>query len=244
MLRRTSRRQSSVAPISSGSPLVGFHWSLLSILRFTNWASNYFGCIMTQHEILMLISAPLLVLGRPMIAFLWALAPALRDKAAGLGRSRTFKKGWCLCFGPALGMVGFSAGVVDLAYSLAIRSNPAQQLDSRGPTYDIPGDSAGLLVAGGEPGAGSRLWRRSCVCLHDNFAYQRPRSFAYVRTAGLVLVLRDDCSCVAPECARRSTDRRTHHVDSRRDTAAHCCFSFAGQVDERIADQMAVHTHG
>ncbi|PYX44806.1 MAG: hypothetical protein DMG83_11975 [Acidobacteria bacterium] len=36
---------------------------------------------MTQHEILMLISAPLLVLGRPLVAFLWALAPSWRDRA-------------------------------------------------------------------------------------------------------------------------------------------------------------------
>ena len=49
---------------------------------------------MTQHEILMLISAPLLVLGRPLVAFLWALPPAWRDRAAGFGRSRLFKSVW------------------------------------------------------------------------------------------------------------------------------------------------------
>jgi putative membrane protein len=49
---------------------------------------------MTQHEILMLISAPLLLLGRPMIAFLWALPPAWRDVVADIGRSQIFKKGW------------------------------------------------------------------------------------------------------------------------------------------------------
>jgi putative membrane protein len=55
---------------------------------------------MTQHEILMLISAPLLVLGRPLIAFLWALPPAWRETAARLGRSRTFKKGWAFVSAP------------------------------------------------------------------------------------------------------------------------------------------------
>src|SRR5437870_3350853 len=55
---------------------------------------------MTQHEILMLISAPLLVLGRPMIAFLWALPRAWRETAAGLGRSRTFKKSWAFVSAP------------------------------------------------------------------------------------------------------------------------------------------------
>lgn len=37
------------------------------------WGSVLFSAHMTQHELLMLVAAPLLVLGRPMIAFLWAL---------------------------------------------------------------------------------------------------------------------------------------------------------------------------
>ena len=115
---------------------------------------------MTQHEILMLISAPLLVLGRPLIAFLWALPPAWRETAARLGRSRIFQESLGLRFGAALGMVGVRTGIVDLASSLAIRSNTAQRLDSRGATYDFPGDSADLLVASGESNFRAGLWRR------------------------------------------------------------------------------------
>src|SRR5690242_15470491 len=37
---------------------------------------------MTQHEILMLISAPLLVLGRPLVPFLWALPKSWRERSA------------------------------------------------------------------------------------------------------------------------------------------------------------------
>src|SRR6185369_9418238 len=37
------------------------------------WGSVLFSAHMTQHEVLMLVAAPLLVLGRPLIAFLWAL---------------------------------------------------------------------------------------------------------------------------------------------------------------------------
>jgi len=37
------------------------------------WGQVLFSAHMTQHEILMLVAAPLLVLGRPLIAFLWAL---------------------------------------------------------------------------------------------------------------------------------------------------------------------------
>ncbi|HEX4667305.1 MAG TPA: cytochrome c oxidase assembly protein, partial [Chthoniobacterales bacterium] len=35
------------------------------------WGSVLFSAHMTQHELLMLVAAPLLVLGRPLIPFLW-----------------------------------------------------------------------------------------------------------------------------------------------------------------------------
>jgi len=55
---------------------------------------------MTQHEILMLIAAPLLVLGRPLIPFLWALSPTWRDRTARLGRSEPFKRVWSTVSAP------------------------------------------------------------------------------------------------------------------------------------------------
>lgn len=49
---------------------------------------------MTQHEILMLVSAPLLVLSRPLVPFLWALPRISRDRVASFGRSKPFKAAW------------------------------------------------------------------------------------------------------------------------------------------------------
>lgn len=49
---------------------------------------------MTQHEVLMLISAPLLVLGRPLLPFLWALPNRWRNFVAEVSRSRAFGKSW------------------------------------------------------------------------------------------------------------------------------------------------------
>jgi putative membrane protein len=49
---------------------------------------------MTQHEILMLVSAPLLVLGRPLIPFLWALSPSWRQRVTNLGRAKPFRAIW------------------------------------------------------------------------------------------------------------------------------------------------------
>jgi putative membrane protein len=99
MLRRTSHRKPFVWPILS----FALGWISLVIALDSplhELGEQLFWVHMTQHEILMLISAPLLVLGRPMIAFLWALPPAWRDKAASLGRSPTFKKGWALVSAP------------------------------------------------------------------------------------------------------------------------------------------------
>ena len=53
-----------------------------------------FSAHMTQHEVLMLVAAPLLVLGRPLIPFIWALPAGWRPKAGALGKVSWFQKGW------------------------------------------------------------------------------------------------------------------------------------------------------
>jgi putative membrane protein len=53
-----------------------------------------FSAHMTQHEILMLMAAPLIVLGRPLIPFIWALPAGWRRKAGALGKVNWFQKGW------------------------------------------------------------------------------------------------------------------------------------------------------
>ena len=49
---------------------------------------------MTQHEILMLISAPLLVLGRPLLPVLYALSPRWRQRLAEISHTRCFSATW------------------------------------------------------------------------------------------------------------------------------------------------------
>jgi putative membrane protein len=63
-------------------------------------AEQLFWVHMTQHEILMLISAPLLVLGRPLTVFLWALPGTWRQAAASAGRLGIFKKSWKIASAP------------------------------------------------------------------------------------------------------------------------------------------------
>ena len=95
ILRRASGRRSFVWPIF----FFALGWiSLLIALDspLHELGEQLFWVHMTQHEILMLISAPLLVLGRPSIAFLWAW----REAAAKVARLESVRTCWAFTFAP------------------------------------------------------------------------------------------------------------------------------------------------
>jgi putative membrane protein len=62
------------------------------------WSDILFSAHMTQHEVLMLVTAPLMVLGRPFIVTLWALTPETRAKLPAFVRS--VARPWELISGP------------------------------------------------------------------------------------------------------------------------------------------------
>jgi cytochrome c oxidase assembly factor CtaG len=51
---------------------------------------------MLQHELLMVLAAPLLVLGRPLAAWAWALPPAARRALGHAFHRRRWRRGWKL----------------------------------------------------------------------------------------------------------------------------------------------------
>jgi putative membrane protein len=53
-----------------------------------------FSAHMVQHEVLMLFAAPLFVLGRPLIPFLWALPMKERKRVGRWGKERWIEKTW------------------------------------------------------------------------------------------------------------------------------------------------------
>src|SRR5690606_3995771 len=55
---------------------------------------SLFSAHMVQHELLMLLAAPLLVLGAPMVAFLWALPRAWRRPLGRWARRRSVRAAW------------------------------------------------------------------------------------------------------------------------------------------------------
>jgi putative membrane protein len=65
------------------------------------YADRSFALHMLQHELLMLVAAPLLVLARPLEAWTWALAPAPRRVAASIARARAARRAWRVVTGQA-----------------------------------------------------------------------------------------------------------------------------------------------
>jgi putative membrane protein len=58
------------------------------------WGQILFAAHMTQHEVLMLIAAPLLVLGQPGLVFLWALSRADAQRAGRWTKQPLVAMGW------------------------------------------------------------------------------------------------------------------------------------------------------
>src|SRR5215831_16257210 len=59
-----------------------------------------FSVHMTQHEILILVAAPLLVIGRPLVPFLWAFTPSWRVRLGAWSQQRYWAVVWKALTGP------------------------------------------------------------------------------------------------------------------------------------------------
>ena len=84
---------------SSWSPFALFFlgWASLAIALNSpvhEIGEQLFWVHMTQHEILMLIAAPLLVLARPMVPFLWAIPRAWREALGSAAKAQPFSGVW------------------------------------------------------------------------------------------------------------------------------------------------------
>jgi putative membrane protein len=64
------------------------------------WGAVLFSAHMTQHELLMLVAAPLLVLGRPLIPFLWALPRPAARRIAAWANTSSWQRLWTISTAP------------------------------------------------------------------------------------------------------------------------------------------------
>src|SRR4051812_21155976 len=80
---------------------IGWSSVLIALLSKIDRLSDvFFSAHMAQHEILMLVAAPLMVIGRPFIAMLWAFSPRQRAVIAEQVRRPLVQYAWERITGP------------------------------------------------------------------------------------------------------------------------------------------------
>ena len=84
----------------------------LALLSPLTWLSEVlFSAHMTQHEILMLVSAPLLVFGHPFFVWLWALPPHARETTGAWTMRAAVRRSWRALTGPLSAFVLHAAAL-------------------------------------------------------------------------------------------------------------------------------------
>lgn len=79
--------------------LAGWAAACIALLSpLDRWSDVLFSAHMAQHELLMLVAAPLMVAGRPFIAMLWGVSASQRELIASA--ARRVEKPWELLTGP------------------------------------------------------------------------------------------------------------------------------------------------
>lgn len=97
MLRLCRRRRRPAPGMALRSLAFAGGWSALALALLSPlhaWGEHVFSAHMVEHEIVMAVAAPLLVLARPLGAALWALPRAARRGAARALRRGTVRASW------------------------------------------------------------------------------------------------------------------------------------------------------
>jgi putative membrane protein len=99
-------RYSGVGPRHLICMTAGWLSIVISLLSPLDGRSDVsFAAHMTQHEILMIVAAPLLVLGRPLVVLLWALPPDGRRRVGQAASHTAFARAWSALSGPIVALL-------------------------------------------------------------------------------------------------------------------------------------------
>lgn len=91
----SSARGRGVAVWEAGCFAAGWVTLALALVSPLHTASEQiFSAHMIQHELLMVVAAPLLLLGRPALVMLWAFPLRVRQRIGGVSRGRVVRTGW------------------------------------------------------------------------------------------------------------------------------------------------------
>ena len=99
-LWQSAGRGHGISPGSAVSFFAGWLSLFIALIGpFHTMSEALFSAHMTQHEILMLISAPLIIMGRPQIAGVWALPKDWRSVIGSVTNGTRFSTSWKLISG-------------------------------------------------------------------------------------------------------------------------------------------------
>ncbi|HEY9024743.1 MAG TPA: cytochrome c oxidase assembly protein [Burkholderiaceae bacterium] len=97
-----------------------------------SWSARLFSAHMLQHELLMVVAAPLLVLGRPLAVWTFALTPRMRRACGGALRAAAWRGTWRLITRPltawALHAVALWAWHAPAAFDAALHDEALHEL--------------------------------------------------------------------------------------------------------------------
>lgn len=102
-LRLKRRRRGAVRDLRCPAFLAGWLVLVLALVSPLHWLGEHlFTAHMIEHELVMAVAAPLLVIARPVGPMLWALPRAARQSVATAMRSRSVRSAWLVLTAPAV----------------------------------------------------------------------------------------------------------------------------------------------
>ena len=147
----------------------GWRFSSSPLSRRLTLGERLFSGHMVEHEFLMAVAAPLLVLGRPLIAFLWALPQSARRDLGSLSRARLVSRVWLFRYERIGGLGGSRARLMGLAFARPVRGSSGERARSFAAACLFPRGRAALLdLAAASPPRCRGPWcgRHIFVCYH------------------------------------------------------------------------------
>jgi putative membrane protein len=108
--RRAGRR--GLRPLHVAAYAAGLLSLWIALLSPLDTLSDVlFSAHMGQHELLMLVGAPLVVVGRPLLALVWALPSSVRDRALAVTERASFRRAWHAVTHPVVVLVVHGAAL-------------------------------------------------------------------------------------------------------------------------------------
>lgn len=100
-VRRRSRHARALSSVAVASYVAGMAVLIVALVSpLDTLGAHLFSAHMLQHVLLMLVAAPLLVLGRPAVAMAWSLPPHLRRRVARVITRPPVRRAWSAISNP------------------------------------------------------------------------------------------------------------------------------------------------